>query len=96
MMGTYVTKSDDRVVLPLRKAEQVAASYCDAICVRQGNRVTHSSVCLVPHLEERQRLLDDAPALTVVSGDCQVGKHDPVCSGCACRCHKHSSRGSAA
>jgi hypothetical protein len=91
--GCAVTAAvDDRVVLPLSRVRDAAAVLCWSWC---GGERPHAEECLVPLLEERDRLLAERPLLDGVSGDCADPVKHGACSGCACSCHRHPARGRA-
>lgn len=82
---------DDRVVLPLSAVVMAANTLCSLACSR--DRTRHDDDCLIPLLEERERLLAADAAKTPRGGldpDCVIGgaKH-LACTGCTCDCHRH-------
>lgn len=81
---------DTRVVLPLAKARYVAVTYCRENCggIETG---VHKPLCLVPHLNERDRMLISPDLDEVVMPDCRDGKC-VACTGCAHSCHRHHNR----
>lgn len=86
---------DNRVVLPLDKAQWVAEFACWRLCAveREREPSEHADDCLVPHLVERARMLQEPSLGDVLLPDCRDGKHTPTCPGCSCRCHRHHNLG---
>lgn len=85
---------DNRITLPLDHVREAAGTLCLSIC-RGWRTEIHHGDCLVPLLEQRDRLLREQYLLTQVSEDCRDPIKHEACGGCACTCHRHSSRGAA-
>lgn len=82
--------ADNRVVLPLDRVRQTAATFCRLACLPAGAHraePVHDDHCLAPLLAERDRLLDEIYAQTRISGDCLDPVKHGACSGCGCTCH---------
>jgi hypothetical protein len=90
---------DNRVTLPLDKAERVIDFACGegifGCDPSEHGGSEHGDGCLVPNLTERERMLKqdrEKGRRYGVSDDCASGKHDPICNGTGCECACHPRR----